>query len=77
MKKQILKDQLFTSLKLEVINHLNGVSNQNMTVPIPHHEGILVKDLINEVEKETEPGIVYMGEYIKTLSSIVRSKKRK
>ena len=78
IRKKILKDQLFASLKLEVINHLNGISNQNVSVPVPNHESVsVVKDLINEVVEETEIGIVYMGEYIKTLSMIAGLKREK
>lgn len=69
-KKQKLKDEFFTSVKLEVISYLSCISNQNVTVPIPNHykEEITVKNLIDEVEKGTEIGIVYMGEYVKNLS---------
>lgn len=77
-KKKISKDQLFASLKLEVIKDLQGISNEEATFPILNHDkDISVRDLINEVEKETENGILYMIEYIATLSRIAKFNKSK
>lgn len=75
--KKILKEGLFTSVKLETISHLNGISNQNVVVPIPNHDDISVADLVKEVEKETEIGIMYMGQYVETLSTIAKLKREK
>lgn len=76
--KKILKEGLFTSIKLETISHLmNGISDQNVVIPIPDHDDIPVATLIKEVEKETEIGIRYMGQYIENLSTIARLKRGK
>lgn len=75
--KNDLKNELFSLIKSEVINQLNGVSNQNAEVPIPNHDYVSVKNLINEVETETLIGMRYMIEWAKTIAVITKIRRTK
>jgi hypothetical protein len=70
--KNDLKNELFLLIKSEVVNQLNGVSNQDVEIPIPDDGYVSVKNLINEVETETLIGIKYMIEWAKTISVITK-----
>ena len=60
----------FQNSKRHVIKHLRNITNQEVEVPIPNNNDILVKNLINEVENETEIGITYINEWLDTISII-------
>lgn len=73
------KTKFFQLMKEQVITHLKGISNPEVSVPIPNGDDISVKDLISEVEKETLVGVKYMTEWAKTLTTTfdILRKKRK
>jgi hypothetical protein len=63
-------------MKELVIDHLKGISNQEAGVPLPGLDYILVKDLVNEVEKETLTGIKYMVEWAKATAFLKEIKSK-
>jgi hypothetical protein len=69
---------LFQTTKIMIIAHLRNISNQEVTVPIPGvDKDVSVKDLIEEVEKETETGIKYMAQWARTELAIQEARRKK
>lgn len=69
-----LKDkqsEIFDSLKTHVVNHLRGISNQQLPIYIPGHKSkVPVKQLITEVLQTTPIGVKYIEEWLDTKSII-------
>lgn len=70
-------EKIANELKSEIINHLTGISNQDVSVPITGHKDISVKDLINEVKNESPIAIAYACEYVETISLIKKAREEK
>ncbi len=66
------KSILFQLIKEKTVEHLQQISNQNVTVPVPGFDhDYMVKDLILEVISESPIGIQYMIEYVKTMYLLI------
>jgi len=65
---------LTNTMKIEILRHLNGVSNQSLIVPVMGDKDVPLYQLIIEVDNLTPLGRRFISDWIKTDSIIRRIK---
>ena len=75
--KSKFKDEVSIDVKIRTLNHLRGVTNQSLTVPIEDGKlfyNLTIREIIREVEDESKIGSIYVKMWLDALTIINKNK---